>query len=100
MATEVVAVDADGDAAYECLAALLGGVCFFGEEDEACAGAPCWFLLDSFRRTVISIVLHKTLQDCNRGRLWAFLLAGGALMSPQCMEGYSLDKVLQWLEKT
>jgi hypothetical protein len=42
----MVAVDADGYTADEGLAAFFGGVCFLGEEDQAGAGSPCWFLLD------------------------------------------------------
>lgn len=47
LAAKVVAVDADVEAADELLAALFGGVCLFGEEDEAGAGAPDGLLLDS-----------------------------------------------------
>lgn len=43
----MVPVDADGEAAYEGLAALFGGggVGFVGEEDGAGAGSPGWVSL-------------------------------------------------------
>lgn len=47
LAAKVVAVDANVEATNEFLAALFGGVCLFGEDDEAGAGAPDGFLLDS-----------------------------------------------------
>ena len=45
---KVVPVDAHGQAADEFLAALFGGVCLLGEEDETSAGAPGRLLLDPF----------------------------------------------------
>jgi hypothetical protein len=50
LAAEMVAVDADVEAADERLAALFGGVGLFGEEDEASASAPSRFLEDSRER--------------------------------------------------
>lgn len=48
LAAEVVAVDANVQAANEFLAALLGGVGLLGKQDEAGTGAPGWFLRTPF----------------------------------------------------
>lgn len=46
LATKVVAVDSDAEAADELLAALLRGVGFVGQEDKTGAGTPDGLVLD------------------------------------------------------
>lgn len=58
LAAKVVSVDADAEAADEFLAALLGGVCFVGQQDETGACTPDGLLLDPVGKECVRLAVH------------------------------------------